>query len=404
MHRLLLLLLLTITPLSRAADWPVFRGPTRDGVSAETDWTHQWPGGEPRQLFKVNVHNGFSSPTVVGERLWTMGHTRGNDVVVCLDAATGQEIWTHKYPALSIGTVSPDYEGTRSTPTFDAGQLYTLSRDGKVFRLDAASGKVQWQKDLAKELGLALPPWGFASSAIVHGDLLILNVGAAGLALDKNTGNVKWQTGKATSAYATPLEYTLAGADKSRLAVFTADAVVGLDTQTGQRLWSVPWKTQYKINSVDPIFHDGKLFVSSAYNFGCALVDVSTDKPRTIWQNKELLSHYDPPVLYAGHLYGFSGNNMRGDGLKCLDFATGKALWQTDKPAWGNLIVAGDRLILVTQNCDLIVAAASPDKYQELARAHPLGGTCWTAPVLANGRLYLRNTFGDLVGLDLRKP
>src|SRR4051812_12030307 len=268
------LLLLILAPLLRAADWPVFRGPTRDGVSAETDWVHQWPGGEPRQLFKVNVKHGFSSATVVGDRLWTMGHARGNDVVVCLDANTGKEIWSHAYPALSIGTVSPDYEGTRSTPTWDDGRLYTISRDGKVFRLDAATGKVEWQKDVSKDPGVVIPAWGFATSAIVHGDLLILNVGAVGLALDKNTGAIKWQTGKAFSAYATPLEYTVDG--KSRLAVFAAEALVGLETETGKRLWSVPWKTQYKINTVDPIFHDGKLFVSSAYNYGCALIDVST--------------------------------------------------------------------------------------------------------------------------------
>jgi len=385
-----------------AADWPVYRGPTRDGVSTETQWTHEWPGGEPRQLFKVNVKGGFSTEVVRGDRLWTMGHGRGqDDVITCLNADTGKEIWTHAYPALSIGTVNPDYVGTRATPTLDGEWLYTLSRDGQVFCLDAAMGTVRWEKNVANEAGLAIPPWGFASSPIVFGDLLILNVGTAGMALDKNSGAIKWQTGKAASAYATPTIYEIGG--KARAAVFTADALVGLDPTNGARLWSVPWKTQYKINAADPIFHDGKLFTSSAYNFGCALIDVSTDKPKLVWQNKVLKSHYNLPVLRDGYLYGFDGNNITGTGLKCVEWATGKVVWSNEQPNWGNVILAGDRLIVLSQSCDLLIVRASPEKYQQLARAHPLGGTSWTAPVLSGGRLYLRNTQGDLSGLDLRK-
>jgi outer membrane protein assembly factor BamB len=385
----------------RAADWPVFRGPTRDGVSTETEWVHEWPGGEPKRLFQVNVKNGFSCPVVRGDRLWTMGHTRRNDVVVCLDANTGQEIWNNEYPALSIGTVQPDYEGTRATPTLDGGSLYTLSRDGKVSCFDAVKGMVVWQKDLAKDPGVAIPPWGFSGSPIVHGELLILNVGAAGIALDKSSGAIKWQTGKAASGYATPTEYQVGG--KARLAMFTADAVVGLETETGQRLWSISWKTQYKINSSDLIFHDGKLFASSAYNFGCAVIDVSGGKGKILWQNRDLRNHYNASVLREGFLYGFDGNNIQGNGLKCVEFATGNTRWTAAQPTWGNLILAGERLIIVSQSGELIIAKASAEKYQELARAQGIGGTVWTSPVLSDGRLYLRNTRGDLVALDLRK-
>jgi outer membrane protein assembly factor BamB len=387
--------------LARAADWPVFRGPTRDGVSVEKDWTHEWAGGEPPRLFQVNVKSGFSCPVVRGDRLWTMGSARGNDAVVCLDANTGKEIWKYDYAALRLGTVQPDYEGTRATPTLEEDRLYTLSRDGKVFCLDAASGTVKWQRDVSKDPGVAIPPWGFAGSPVVVGDLLILNVGSAGVALDKASGAVRWQTGKAISGYATPTVYETGG--KSRLAIFAADRIVGLDTLSGKELWSVPWKTEYKINSADLIFHEGKLFASSGYNFGCAVIDVSGDKAKVLWQKKDLRNHYNSSVLHEGNLYGFDGNNMQGSGLKCVDFATGETRWTAPQPAWGNLILAGDRLIIVSQSAELIVAKASPQRFEELAKAQPLGGTCWTAPVLADGRLYLRNTRGDLVGLDLRK-
>jgi outer membrane protein assembly factor BamB len=401
MHKLwVMVFCAAVTGSVLAEEWPVYRGPARDGVSVEKGWTAAWTG-EPAVLFKVNVKNGFSEVVVRGDRLWTMGHARGNDCVVCLDADSGKEIWSYRYPALSIGTVQPDYEGTRATPTLEGERVYTLSRDGKAHCLEAGTGTVVWEKDLVKELGVAAPPWGFAGSPVVHGEMVILNVGTAGTALDKKSGAVVWQTGKAASGYATPTEYTVGG--KERLAMFTADAVVGLETATGKKLWSVPWKTQYKINSADLIFRDGKLFASSAYNFGCAVIDVGTDQPKILWKNGSLRNHYNSSVLLDGHLYGFDGNNIQGQGLRCLDFATGKTIWTEAKPTWGNLIAAGGKLIIISQSGELIIAQASAEKYQELARAHPLGGTFWTAPVLCDGRLYLRNTRGDLVGLDLRK-
>lgn len=399
--RLLLVLMIAWTTAARAEDWPVFRGPTRDGVSTEMDWTNDWPGGTPKQLFKVSVKSGFSSPIIVKDRLWTMGHHNGKDTVLCLQALTGKPIWSYDYDALSIGTVKPDYEGTRATPTFADGRIYTISRDGKVFCFDAAKGTVIWSTDVVKETGAEIPSWGFAGSPIVYKDLVLLNVGAAGLALDKASGAVKWKSAGSVSGYATPLIYEINA--QPRVAIFGADAVKGLEPETGKVLWSVSWKTQYKINCCELIFHDGKLFGSSAYNFGCAVMDVSQDHGKILWHNKELRNHFNSSVLYQGNLYGFDGNNILSTGLKCVDFATGKLKWNVEKPNWGNLIVAGDRLIIVSQSFDLIIAKASAEKYEELAQCHPLGGNCWTAPVLANGVLYLRNTRGELAGFDLRK-
>lgn len=396
-----LLALMLVTFSARGDDWPVYRGPARNGVSAETNWSHDWPGGAPKELFKVNVKPGFSCPIIVKDRLWTMGHRNGKDTVVCLEALTGKPVWSYDYAALSIGAAKPDYEGTRATPTFAEGRLYTISRDGKVFCFDAANGTVIWSADVTKEAGAAIPTWGFASSPIVYGDLLLLNVGAAGLALDKKSGAVKWKSAGTVSGYATPLLYEIGG--RKRVAIFGAESVIGLEPETGKLLYSVPWKTPNKINSAELIYEDGKLFGSSAYNFGCALMDVSNDHVKIIWSNKELKCHFNSSVLYKGHLYGFDGNNILSQGLKCLDFATGKLLWNQEKPTWGNLIIAGDRLILFSQSSDLIIAKASPEKYEELAQCHPIGGTSWISPVLANGVLYLRNTRGELVALDLRK-
>ena len=159
----------------------------------------------------MNVKSGFSSPIIVKDRLWTMGHHNGKDTVLCLEALTGKPVWSYDYEALSLGTVKPDYEGTRATPTFADGRIYTISRDGKVFCFDADKGTVIWSADVVKVAGAEIPSWGFAGSPIVYRDLVLLNVGAAGLALDKNSGAVKWKSAGSVSGYATPLIYEVGG-------------------------------------------------------------------------------------------------------------------------------------------------------------------------------------------------
>jgi hypothetical protein len=200
-----MLLGLGLAGTASAEDWPNWRGPRYDGVSKETGWLTQWPATGPKQLWKASVGTGFATFTVSGGRVYTMGNAENTDTVYCLDADTGAVRWKHSYAC----KLAPDnFEGGPcGTPTVAGTAVYTCSRFGQVFALDADSGKVIWTKDLMAELGAKRPQWGFAGSAFIHGDLVVVNVGSFGTALDKKSGNVLWSTGTDASGYSTPVPF-----------------------------------------------------------------------------------------------------------------------------------------------------------------------------------------------------
>ena len=187
-----LLCIIAATPILRGDDWPMFRGPNRDGISAEKGWTSTWPAA-PKTLWKASVGEGFSSITVKSGRIFTMGNADGNDTVWCLDAESGKQVWKHTYRAPRMGSVKPDYPGPRATPTIDGNVVYTISRDGQAFCLDAATGQVKWAVNLMKDHGVGLPSWGFSSSPLVLGRMLIFNANAGGVAIDKEIGRASWR-------------------------------------------------------------------------------------------------------------------------------------------------------------------------------------------------------------------
>ncbi len=384
-----------------AKDWSQWRGPARDGISAETDWLTQWPQGGPKVLWKANVGSGFGAVAVAGGRLYTMGNTGKNDVVWCLNADTGKLIWKDTYPCKKGG-----YPGPRATPAVVDGRVYTLSRQGHARCYDAATGQVVWKKDLAQELKLKVPGWGIAGSPLVDGNLVIYNVGNAGAAVDKATGRVVWQTGGGKSGYGSPIAYDMNG--KRCVLVFAGRGLSCRDIKTGQSLWQVPWKTSHDVNAADPIVVGDKIFITSGYGSGCALLKVAGGKATIVWRGKQMASQFSSCVLYKGHLYGVHGNTgmreMTGKAVvRCIELATGKVKWSSERIYMGALMLAGDKLIIQGDGGWLSVAEASPDGLKVISRAKVLDGMCWTMPVLAGGRIYCRNNKrGELVCLDVR--
>jgi outer membrane protein assembly factor BamB len=379
-----------------AFDWPRWRGPELNGISKEKNWTTVWPKDGPKHLWKSNVGIGFSSMSVSAGRVYTMGNKDDQDTVYCFDAASGKEVWKHTYAE----PLDPRYYegGTSCTPTVDGEVAYTLSRKGKLFAFAADSGKILWQRDIAKEHGLKIPEWGFAGAPLVQGDLLILNAGTHGLALKKVSGALVWNTGKDSAGYATPVPFETE--DGAALAVFGWRTLGAVILKNGKVLWELPWKTEYDINAADPIVAGDKMFVSSGYRKGGALLKLNGE-PKTVWASQNMHNQLNSSILIDKHLYGISGQSGHGADLRCVEFETGKVLWTEKSAGFGALMGVDGKLIVLSEKGELIVCKAEPAKFEALARAQVLGGKCWTAPVLANGRIYCRNVRGDLACVDV---
>lgn len=394
MTRLFLLSLVAVASSAFAEDWPNYRGPEHNGISAEKGWKSDWPG-EPPVAWKAEVGLGYSSMVVANGRLATVGHADGKDTVFCFDAISGKPLWAHSYPA-ELG--DKYYEGgTTGTPTFDGDRLYWLSRWGELMCLDAAKGSVVWEKNIAKETGAPIPTWGFTGAVLVHGDLLILNVGEAGTAVEKASGKLVWKSAAKDAGYSTPLP----AGDLALIA--NTENYLAVNMKTGAEAWRFRWLTQYGVNAADPVVSGDRVFISSGYGKGGALLKIGSGTPEQLWKTKKLRTQLNPAVLYEGHLYGVDGDTTERASLKCLDFNTGDEKWAEPGFGSGGVIVADGKLIALSGFGELMIAPAKPDGFKPTTRTQVFGPKAWTAPVLANGLAYSRNNRGDLVAVDLRK-
>lgn len=393
-HQFLLMAALA-SSISMAEDWPRWRGPDLNGISRETGWSTDWPDEGPAKLWTAKVGIGLSSMSVAGGRLFTMGNVNDVDHVYALDEKTGQELWTHKYPCKAKDPNG--YHGTRCTPTVDSDRVYTVSREGHLFCLNARDGKVIWSKHFQNDFGAKVPTWGFSGSPLVEGNLLIVEAGADGaavVAFNKNTGEVVWKAGKDGAGYASPVAYSLDG--ERAVAVFSASGPVAYRIKDGQELWRQEWKTSYDVNAATIIVEGDKAFISSGYNRGCALIQFKDNKPKILWENKNMRNHMNPSILWKGHLYGIDENELR-----CLEWETGKSKWSTGDFGKGSVTMAGGLLIVYGQRGQLGLVEANPEKYVQKELVQVLGGRdTWAVPVLANGRIFARSA-ENLVALDV---
>jgi outer membrane protein assembly factor BamB len=375
-----------------AADWPSWRGPERSGISAETGLN---PDGVGKTLWQKDIGAGWTTVTVDRGQLYVMGNEGGQDVLRCLDAATGAERWAARYPCNPSGG---GYAGPRATPVTDGERVYTLSQEGHAGCYDAKTGKQVWQRHLIQELKAGNLKWQLSAAPLVLGKMVVYNAGETGIALDKLTGKELWGS-KGVGGYAVPVPFNQ---DRS-LALFSQKALVAVDARTGKTQWSHPWQTSHDVNAPDPVFGDGWVFITSGYGRGCARLDLRGGKPKLAWENKNLASHFASPVLHGKHLYGVDGNAGRGR-LTCLDPQSGNVLWREDL-GFGSFVIAGDLLLYLNERGEVTAGSIAGGKFSRLASASvlPNAGKCWTMPVLANGLLYCRGSSGKLVCLDLRK-
>ncbi len=390
----LLMILAVVTLATPPIDWPQWRGPNRDGISKETI-LKSWPAEGPKVIWKAPSGEGYSGIVVANGKMYTIHATRADELAVCLDAATGKEIWK---TIIDQAFKNDQGNGPRSTPAVDGDLVYMLSAQGKLAALNAKTGAKVWGHDLRSEFGGQVPTWGVSTSPLVDGELLLVDVGGRGdngvMAFNKKSGKVVWKTATDLPGYSAPISVTVNGV--KQYLFFTGTALVSVSPTDGKKLWSHPWRTSYDVNAATPVFiPPDKVFISSGYNVGAAVLKIKGNQVEQVWRSQVMRNHWASPVLLGDYLYGFDEAT-----LKCINVNTQEEKWATRGLGKGALIYADGHLIVLSERGKLLLVEAKPEQYVEKASVQVLRGRCWTVPTLANGKLYVKNQ-EEIVALDL---
>jgi outer membrane protein assembly factor BamB len=379
-------------------DWPQWRGPERDGKSKETGLLKSWPAAGPRLVWKTTGRGGgYVTPSVANGRLFGAGYRNNDEYVWALNEKDGKETWSVKTSGAERNIGYP--EGPRATPTIDGDSLYTLSAGGVFSCLSTADGKQVWRKDFKNDFGgRMMSGWGFSESPLVDGDQVVCTPGGTKgtiVAMNKKTGAIIWQTSDFTdrAAYASLIAAEIGGV--RQYIQLTDKNVVGVSAKDGKLLWraSRPGRTAV---IPTPIFHDDHVFVTSGYQVGCNLFKISKDdgafKATEVYANHEIENHHGGIVLVGEYLYGHSDSR----GWLCMEFKTGKVMWTNKGVGKGSVSFADGMLYARSEGRAGTVALveATPDGYKEHGRFdQPDRSTknSWPHPVIANGKLYLRD-------------
>ena len=394
MDRLTFVALLAAAPIA-AQDWPDFRGPERDGVYPGTV-TERFPEGGPEVLWKRPVGAGFSSPVVANGRLILFHRVESNEVIEALEAATGKAIWKHEYPTDYRDDFGFD-PGPRASPVVAGGQVYTFGAEGMLTCVSFATGKPIWRIDAHEEYQVEKGFFGAASTPLIDGNRLFLNVGGengAGIvALDKDTGKLLWKATEHDASYSSPVMAEIGG--KQRLVFFTREGLAVLEPEDGAVVYERRWRSRSNasVNAAMPVMAGDVVLLTASYGTGAlALRFTGAGEPQELWSGEEgLSSHYSTPVLKDGVLYGYDGRQEYGQALRAVELETGKTLWSEEGFGAGTVTLAGDVLALMREDGELALARANPRKFELLARAQILSGTVRAYPALADGRFYARN-------------
>jgi outer membrane protein assembly factor BamB len=382
-----------------ASDWPQWRGPNRDGISTETGLLKQWPEGGPALAWKTTgIGAGYSTVSILKGKIYTTGDRGDASYVVALNEADGKELWSSK-----LGKAGAPgwggFAGPRATPTVDGEKLYTVDQWGEMVCLATADGKELWRKDYAKDFGASRPEWGFSESPLVDGDQVVITPGGekgAIVALNKNTGAVLWQTKDFTDPahYSSVNLATIAGV--KQYVQLTAENLVGIAPKDGKVLWKAKRKGATAVIP-DPVFSDSLVYVTSGYGIGCNLFKITPASgafsAEQVYANKVMVNHHGGVILLKDFVYGFS----EGKGWTCQDLKSGEAKWQEKgKVGKGSLVYADGCFYLRSEEKKGTIALidASSEGYKELGRFDQPERTdknSWSHPVVANGKLYIRD-------------
>jgi outer membrane protein assembly factor BamB len=395
--RVVVATIVLLSGLVHASDWPQWRGPARDGISAETGLLTAWPAGGPRAIWTVTgLGEGYAAVSVAGGRVYTQGQRGSRQYVFALDVNNGAKLWE-----AATGNTFDESRGNgpRGTPTVDGTRIYALSADGVLVCLDAASGKAIWTQNLLKTYRGSIPPWGISESPLIDGDRVIVMPGGQGasiVALDKNTGKEVWRSGSDPAGYSSAVIGQFDGI--RQIVALNANAVVGLRADNGQQLWRYTKVSNQTANIATPIVHDGRVFVSTEYESGGALLKVGGKAATEVYYTRNMRNHYSSSVLVDDVLYGFNSSI-----LTAMRFSTGEVLWRDRSVGKGSVTYADKHLYVLGEDAALALVEARPDRYLEKSRfsLRQSRYPTWAPPVIADGRLYIRNQ-DSLTAFDIR--
>jgi outer membrane protein assembly factor BamB len=406
---------LSLPRVSKADDWPEWRGPNRTGVSSEKNLLPEWPAGGPKLLWSVaGLGVGYSGPSVVGETIYVMGSRGDTEYLFALDVRSGKERWAVPIGALFTFPGNSWGDGPRGTPTVADGRVYALGGQGILLAADAQSGQVVWRVNLPKDLGGVISSvgggpekigWGYCESPLVDGQRVVSTPGGPQgtmAALDKETGAVVWRSHGLTdpATYSSIVQALIDG--KKQYVQMTDQGPVGVDAVSGQLAWRYLRKPHYPGFVIDTPVVDGNLvYATAGEGAGCDLIRIEADgnacRPHKLYASKTMANQHGGVVAVGDHVYGYS----EGKGWVCQDFKTGKMIWnEKRKLGRGSIMAVPDRLICRSEDDGTtVLCQTTPNGWHEMGRLKPPrestqrkpNGKLWTHPVVANGRLYLRD-------------
>ncbi len=381
-------LLLVAFAVARADNWPQWRGPNRDGISNETGLLKQWPADGPPLAWKTKgAGNGYSSIVISNGKLYTMGLRGDREFIVAFDVATGKEAWA---TAHGKAFRNDQGDGPRGTPTVDGDRVYALGGNGDLTALDARTGKLVWTKNILQEFGGSNITWGISESPLVLGNKILVNAGgsdASIVALNKSDGSVIWKSQSDKPGYSSAIPLSLNGL--TQVVFFTGRRAVGLDANDGRLLWEYRKPANGTANAATPVARGNRVFISSDYGTGGGVVEIKPDNTaQEIWFSNQMRNHHSSSVLIGDYLYGFSGSF-----LTAMKFDTGEMGWRDRSVGKGSLVYADGHLYCFSENGVVGLVEVSPAGYKEKGRFRIQQDSqpTWSHPVVAGGRLYLRD-------------
>jgi outer membrane protein assembly factor BamB len=388
---------------SGAAYWTDFRGPNRDGHYQERPILTAWPSVGLKPMWKQPIGGGYASFVVARGRAFTIEQRGPQEVASAYDVATGRELWTSTWSGAFREMMGGD--GPRATPTWSDGRVYVLGGNGEFRCLDEAAGTVIWRTNILEDAGAENLQWGMsAAPLIVDETVVVLPGGPNGksvVAYDRRTGKRAWSALDDRQAYASPMLVTLGGV--RQIVVFAATRVMGITPDRGELLWAHPWKTSYDVNASQPlVIGDNRVFLSSGYGTGATVLELTRAGQgftvTEVWRNIRMKNQFTSSVLHEGHIYGLDEAI-----LASLDAATGVVNWKGGRYGYGQIMLASGHLIVVTEEGELALVRATPERHVEIARFPVLDGKTWNHPVIAGGILLVRN-INEMAAFDLRGP